>query len=276
MFYDPADIEKLLECSYCQQKFVDVVKLLPGCCESICEDCHQEILDNRTQLGDFKCKVCQSVHLMPEAGLPNNIGLVRILKKPKIQKPMNEDARMLKDKLTSVQEQIKSIKTFDARDHINLYCDQLELEVREAIDSAVKALNEIETDLLNDIKAYRKKCLDSLAINETQSPDMDEELNTITEEINEFRNKWNDYFNRIEALARDKEIDDALVEVQEFEIRIGKLDAIKKSSVFNGEKMVFRPKDLIFMKKVEWQNFVNLFVFCDPSKGIFESHSKAF
>ena len=49
---------------------------------------------------------------------------------------------------------MKSIKSFDAHDYINSYCDQLELEVRETIDCVVKKLNEIEQDLLKEIATF--------------------------------------------------------------------------------------------------------------------------
>ena len=61
---------------------------------------------------------------------------------------------------------------------------------------------------------------------------MDETLEGLAEEFEEFSNKWNDYFSRVEALAKDKEIDDALGDVEKYENRIQKREsAIKLTNV---------------------------------------------
>ena len=61
---------------------------------------------------------------MPERGLPENTCDKRILKRRRIEKPLSAEAKKLKERLATVQDQIKSIKSFDAQDHINVYCGQ--------------------------------------------------------------------------------------------------------------------------------------------------------
>ena len=70
---------------------------------------------------------------MPDRGLPDDTCVKRMLKRRRLEKPFSEEAKKLKSKLASVQEQMRSIKAFNANGHINFYCDQLELEVRSTL-----------------------------------------------------------------------------------------------------------------------------------------------
>ena len=69
--FNPAGVEEMMKCSFCKQRFINLIKQVPECAESICGECYEEVKNMASDSGEYKCKVCQEVHLMPERILRN-------------------------------------------------------------------------------------------------------------------------------------------------------------------------------------------------------------
>ena len=105
--YSSDEIDEELKCSLCHEKFTDVVKLLPGCGESICGRCYEELRGAR----ELECRVCRQVHTMPAGGLVDCKGLARMLKRRRIARPLREDARVLRDRFATAPLTLTRLKS---------------------------------------------------------------------------------------------------------------------------------------------------------------------
>ena len=188
MYYKPEEIDESLKCSICHLQFVDVVKLLPDCGESICGDCFDALKSEVNESGEFMCQVCQETHLMPKKGLADNKSVLKMLKSTKMEKPLSEQATTLKSALKSIESQIEAIRAFNGADHVNHHCDQLEIQVQDAIESAAKRLSQVEEDLLKQINEYRQRCLDSMPTvsNSQNHCETDPDLELLSKEVGLF------------------------------------------------------------------------------------------
>ena len=242
MFYSSAEIDEDLKCAFCKERFLDVVKIVSGCGESICGDCYEELKENVDKRGEFKCKACESSHTMPHEGFMDNRSLRRILKRNKIEKPLIEEAKTLKRLVESLPGQLSDLESFDDRDYIHEYCDQLEVEIIEEIDSLVKLLNDIQKDLLEQAREYRKQCLDSLSTRTSAQVEnqTNGELEALSKEISKFNYNWKTFFNQAEANSSHKEIEAALCLAKEYEERISAFNRKLKRTALNGRVMEFK------------------------------------
>ena len=240
MMQDPLEVfNRVTTCPFCQTKFRDVVKLIPECGEFICGICYDHLKEGESK--EYHCKACDQVHLLPENGLPDCKRFVDLLRHP-VEKPLSEQAKKLKNLIGDVQEEIAKLEAFDPRDHIEQHCVQLELEVSQAAESAVKHIHEIEKDLLEQIRVYRQQCLDALPTRTLPEPFINltnRSLRTLKRQAQYFSTKWNGYFKRLNVLASDNEIEAAIRQTNEFQTRIRTLEQETRNSALRESTMLF-------------------------------------
>ena len=222
MFYNSADIDEELHCSFCKQKFKDVVKLVPICGESICGECSDALLEGMNKAREFKCQICQKKHTMPAEGLTEAKSLSRMLKKRKLDKPLTNEAKKLKSELVDVQKQLSALKSFEPRQHVEDYCDRLEKSVIGSVGCLILNFNLIKEQLKKEINEYRQQCLETAVVvpgpkTRARSHEVAKraesdrkKLDMFSPEIELLSKKWNDFFNRPDMIASDSEIRVAL------------------------------------------------------------------
>ena len=247
-------------CPFCQTQFSDVVKVIPECGKCICGTCYSELRQSLDDSKDYKCLACNETHVLPEIDLWNCTQLVALLRHP-IEKPLSEQARKLKLLMESVQEELAVLKGFDPRDHIEQHCLQLELEIRQAAESAIKHIKETEAELIKRAQISRQRCVDAL----TNQPDessakLDELVSMATEqpqkdlvelstEIDEFSSKWSDYFKRFNALASESEIEAAIDQTGVFQSHMTTLDQRIRNQALCESMMQFSPNATFYSSK---------------------------
>ena len=260
---DPIDAyEKTTTCPFCQTKFSDVVKFIPDCGKFICGACYDELVKDIDESRNYECQACDDQHILPTAGLADCTQLVYLLRHP-IEKPLSKLGKKLKRMVESVQEEMAKLNSFDAKDFIEHQAIQLELEIRQTAESAVKHIHQIEDDLLKQVQTNRQRCLDALNDQVSDKPKTskdqkpatssttnDEDIGTrqkaLTKEIKEFSSKWDDYFKRLNSLASDKELQAAVRQESDFQDRIRRLEKEMQIRASNGALMYFRVKESFF------------------------------
>ena len=214
--YNPRGIDEMMKCLFCQKGFVDVIKLVPECGEPVCGECYEDLRQSLcNESSKYKCQACEGVHTMPDSGLQDCRILLRILEQKNFEKPLSDQAKSFKKQVELIKRKIQDLDSFDGLEYINHQCDSLELEVREAVESAHKHINEIKENLLKEINEYRQECLESFpSQSSNQSPQ------ALSSEADDFIQRWIDYFACLEVLASDKEIDEALNQANSLNSRI--------------------------------------------------------
>ena len=260
MYYNSEEIDEDLKCSVCKEEDIDVVKLIPDCGESVCDDCYEELKDSVDEADHYKCLACKDEHTMPKKGLPEIKSLKRMIKRRRLEKSLSDEAKMLKSIIASFPDQIQAVKDFDERELINHHCDQLEIQVSEEIDSVMRRLNELKESALERIDEYRSVCLSSWA---TRSGDASmtrakEELDALAKSLAEFSCRWTDYFNRIDALASDKEVTNAIGVARCFERKIRSFMKRQRSGALNGKTMLFKADESVFSDQSPLERIISL------------------
>ena len=152
----------------------------------------------------------------------------------------------------------KCSRFFDQAGGVEDHCVQLEHDVHQAAESAVKHIHEIEKDLLKQIQDYRQGCLDALTAQSSESSSKDDQsasqnsqsgdslteepevdLKTLTKEIEEFSTKWNEYFKRLNSLASDSEIEAAIPQTDELKARIKTLEQETRNNALLESTVLF-------------------------------------
>ena len=259
MYCEWKTIDDILKCSYCSTKFSDVVKLIPGCGNSICGQCYELVLKDLNQANEFMCKECGDLHDLPPSGLGDNKTVLKMLQlKPK-EKPLSESALTLKSMIEEVYEKIESMKCQDGQEEINFYCDSLELEVTETLRSAVEHLNRLQEEFLKEINDYRNKLLaqrsrkSSISTEnpcaESQSSPTRQELTALSNDMDAFRQEWSNYFTQMSKMVTDEDIEQSTDKLREYESRAEKIRFKLNCELFNGRFLTFRDNELFCTSK---------------------------
>ena len=259
MFYEKEKIDRLLCCSLCDHKFSDVVKLIPECVNSICGECHDGLRDELENLpAQYTCKACgEDGHLMPAKGLANIKIVMDLVKTTPTERPLSEQAKKLRELVGRVDEEMKRLDSFDPDQYIREHFDQLEDEVNEAADSAVKHINEIRGGLLRENQERRQECQDSLyasfsgqlKASREQSSKLQLEIAKLSMYKSKFVLKWKSYFQRADSYASDQEIATALDQAQDVLDEIEKCDQASKLEATNRRSIQFEANNLFVQTK---------------------------
>ena len=257
---DPLDAyHQATTCPFCQTKFSDVVKVIPECGKCICGTCYSELRRSLDDSKDYKCLACDEIHVLPENDLCNCTQLVGLLQHP-IENPLSEQAKKLKLLQQNVQEELARLEGFDPMDCIEQHCLQLELEVRQAAESAIKHINKTETDLLTRIQVFQQRCVDALTTQSKKSSAKLEELGSmateppedlvgLSSEIGNFSSKWSGYFKRLNALASESEVEPAIKQTGVFRSHMRMLEQRIRSQALCGSMMQFNPNASFYLSR---------------------------
>ena len=150
-------MQDMLKCNYCQLSFVDVVKVVPECGVLICGACHDDLTSSSNR--QFECQSCHKQHTVPHEGLADVKPIMQMLKLKPEHLTASDQSNEFKRQIEEVKERIARLESFDSQEEINLYCDQLKMQVTEALESCVKQANKLHDNMLKQVDQYRQKLL---------------------------------------------------------------------------------------------------------------------
>ena len=235
MFYPTSLIDECFKCQYCQTKFTSVVKLIPDCGHSICIDCYDDLWDSLDESNRFNCKACHQDHTMSSTGFLDNKCVMSFCKVQPVEKIISDEAKTLRQSLKEAADKIDEIKTFDTKSAINNYCDQLQSQVMDMVDSAVKYINIQGGLLIKEINDYRQdlllnsESLDTSDLSNVDKPESSEtrslfrKLSEISNEVDLINNSWSKYFNQMDVLAKDVDVQSTQRRVNEVKEKLAEL-----------------------------------------------------
>jgi hypothetical protein len=155
-FYSANEIDSLLICKHCEQKFEDP-RILP-CGKSFCNSCIVYLAD--TNNTNVNCKNCGKKHEIPKDGFLPNLDLVEIMKvksdqviRSKLSEEFKSVTAMLKEKSEHIQLDLE-IGDTTIRNH----CDKVRDEVQLCILESQEKLDKILAQFLDKIDDYEKNC----------------------------------------------------------------------------------------------------------------------
>ena len=172
----------------------------------------------------------------------------------------DRETELLKSLMNDLGEKLRKIETFDQSEQINIYCDDLEIQVMEQIESTINHLNQIEKELLAEISGYRLRLLNSLVrpVNPTlMLTDSDSnnytrvQLDKLSKEVADYKKRWNEYLNhRIKPQKKgDQQIEIAQTEARDCLFKLDLLENQIKNETFHGSLMTFEANQSFCQKR---------------------------
>ena len=195
MFYEENQINEVITCPYCKNKFNDPRSI--ECGISLCIQCI-ELLTNKGENG-FICLICKDFHEKPKKGFAKNANLSKLcdIKASEISRgPLADTLKVQLDEIKLKLDRLDKDNKLGV-DKIKEYCDELRNEVQLSSEELIESINKRNMELIVEINAYEKKSmLDFKKENKTQ-------LDSFIQEMRGFHAKWNDYLKQIKLEYND-------------------------------------------------------------------------
>jgi hypothetical protein len=186
MFFDPNQVNDLLNCKNCNER-LDEPRLLP-CGDNICSACAQSIKLNGKQ---YDCLVCSNKHKMPKSGLPKIKAIAEMLSFKTIDISRGKAFDSLKINLNDLFNKSNILKhRLDHRDdYVKEHCNEIRNKVQLATEEAILQINKFNERLIDKVDEYEN---DLIQLN-TNNNELMEHFQKLIDEIDLFKIKTNEY-----------------------------------------------------------------------------------
>jgi hypothetical protein len=197
MFYEEHQINKLLNCSKCSQRF-DVPKVLP-CGKKICMQCIQiiKIIDSDDELAQFKCLMCSDEHVMPKNGFPTCETLMILLNEKPNEVYRSQNVETLKKNVNEIRLHLDKID-YDFNNGVDIikeHCIELRTLLQLATEQSIMDLNKFNEIMIKQIDNYEKECISKFTQNNRLIRD---KFDLIIKETNNFDEEVITYLKRFQ------------------------------------------------------------------------------
>ena len=239
MFYDKEEVDELLKCPKCHERFVEPC-VMP-CGHSICRGCVSYSPEERTRR--VKCPVCADVHVLPDNN--NNCGgggflvnklLLTLLEKKPCEVYRNETVESFKSMLGEIKLMTTNLVEMMNRseEKIREHCEYVRNDVQIATESMIAYVNKLHAQFMLEIDEYEKSCLLNLAklVSETG-----ERARRTKLETDRFVDDWIKYLHRFRI--DNSEVSEALDKAKSIKAELEMQESNFKFQIFNKKLMRF-------------------------------------
>ena len=161
MFYEEAQINRILNCQRCKQKF-DEPRVLP-CGKTICSNCIYSI-ENKVMAKnspDFDCSLCMEQHCVPESEFPINEVAYNLMSAQPNEVFRSELVFNLRSNLNQIQNYLSQLSSDlnNGIDKIKDHCIELRREVQLKTEQKILEINQMNESLIQQIDNYEEECI---------------------------------------------------------------------------------------------------------------------
>jgi ribosomal protein L29 len=132
MFYEEEEINQLLKCEQCNQRYIQPRNL--PCGESICTNCLEKLMEEQPakQSGKLKCCYCREDHNIPERVFPISKKLEKLLETKPNEIYRGKAVEELEKHLRNIKSELNALKsTLDnGIEKIHERCSLLKHQIR--------------------------------------------------------------------------------------------------------------------------------------------------
>jgi hypothetical protein len=167
MFFQEQDINELLNCQKCKQRFGEP-RVLP-CGEFICSICLVQLIEQQSETSSakLKCCYCSKEHAVPEEGFPISKQLEKLLAKEPNKIYRGEMVENFKKLLKSIQIEIKNLDDVlnGGIEKIKDRCSILKYQIQMKAESLVCRINQLSDEMQHEVDEYEIECIESFEKN---------------------------------------------------------------------------------------------------------------
>lgn len=235
MFYEEAQISRILNCQRCNQKF-DEPRILP-CGKTICNNCiyniENKVLSQST--GDFNCSLCLEQHCVPDSEFPINEVAYNLMSEHPNEVYRSELALTLKSNLNDIQAHLNNLASDlnNGIDKIKEHCIELRREVQLRTEQKILEVNQLNEMLIQQIDDYEEECVQNFTSKKESKRAFDE----IIVEINKFLDEKREYLRGFQINDTEIQKSNNIAQILKSKLENGMIYA--KSFIFNKKLMLF-------------------------------------
>ena len=230
MFYGETEIQELVICPYCKNKYHD--PRIIECGTSFCMPCIEFLTKSDTN--GFQCPVCDEFHEQPKKGYPKNTNLAKLCDKRANKVSRSPLADALNTQLDELKQSMDKLAHENdlSEDKIKEYCDGLRNEVQLHLEELIESLKKQTLELIQKIDKYEnetklkfdaKHCL---------------RLDAFLSETRRFHEKWDNYLKQFKI--NDEELKLASLEAKRLQNKLNKDSELFLSKVFHFKLLKFK------------------------------------
>jgi flagellar biosynthesis chaperone FliJ len=240
MFYEEKEIDRLLKCEQCNQRYIQP-RSLP-CGEFICTICLENLIEEQSakQSGKLKCWYCSKEHDMPEEGFPISKKLEKLLETKPNEIYRSKAVEKLETQLRNIKSELNALKsTLDnGIEKIRERCSLLKHQIQIRAESLVDNINKLKDEMQQEIDKYEKKCIESFE----KSIDTKEEIKAMIIEGESFYEENIKYLSNLKI--DDEVILDVTDEAYEILYECNQLKRDLNAALFTKMQSEFEPSEM--------------------------------
>lgn len=224
MFYEASQIENLLICGVCKERFLEP-QLLP-CGETICRKC---IVDTKTGFERcYSCVYCKDLHLVPYEGFQKCFKTERLMN----QKAGCERKDKIASELWKVLEEVIQVKEqgqVKCIDQVKNFCSVIDADIQQTALSRIEDIKNAEKDLRSKLANFEKKWVFSMLYR----------INNSFVDENAFSNEAQQYLT--EYINTGNEVDLMQLSIREANSCVKHFPSKLLDIINNGQGLTFTP-----------------------------------
>jgi uncharacterized protein YutE (UPF0331/DUF86 family) len=206
MFYEEEEINQLLKCEQCNQRYIQPRNL--PCGESICTNCLENLIEEQSAklIGKLKCCYCSEEHDIPKRGFPISKKLEMLLETKPNQIYRSKAVEELEKHLRNINSELNALKsTLDnGIEKIRERCSLLKHQIQIRAESLIDNINKLNDEMQQEIDKYEKECIESFEMNTDTKEKLNEKINkgrSFYEESSKYLSKFKIDDDEVSGLA---------------------------------------------------------------------------
>ena len=196
MFYEEKEINEIIKCPYCKNKYNDP-RFLP-CSLSMCYDCIELLSSHETRT--IEC-VCSGIHQIPSNGFLKNTVVAKLAETKPNQVYRGEKVEQLQHSLSQIKQKLNDFKSEIemGKDKIIEHCNSVKNEIQLKTETILENIRLHSIETIKEVDDYQNECLLNYEKKVAKSSDCYESLM----KANQFYLKWNGYLSNC-SLSEDQ------------------------------------------------------------------------
>ena len=178
MFYEESQINDILKCLYCENKF-DEPRILP-CEKTVCNACLEKMVMSVNKKDNcFKCSLCQETHKNGEFPISESLKELLNISPDKVYR------RDLVEKLISNLKDIETLKVdleyslSNSVDMVKEHCIECRCDVDLATETAILDIQKHRDMIIQQIDEYELKAIEAIQIDQKANEEFEKKISEL-------------------------------------------------------------------------------------------------
>lgn len=231
MFYKGDQLEQLLKCKRCKERY-EKPKVISPCIQTICNNCVIELTDN----DEFNCFFCNVKHKVPDGGFKSDLNIEMLLQLKAeyvIQTSHVKELRTKLNDLCAIDEKMQ-FKMSNLEGELDEHCRLVRNQIDLVSEKKIEEINDMRVKCLKYVDSYKNDCISNINAKKSH-------LQSDQNSCKKFMADLNDYLKefQLDEQAVKRHIEETESKMLQLKDVIENLESIK----FNDKKLLFQAND---------------------------------